>query len=127
MAKAKKPTGTNPLKIIGVGVGIAALSLTSYLLLGEHGKKNRKAVKAWAFKMKAEVAEKLEHMQEVTQPVYEKVVHEVADKYKKLKNIDVEEVETELDHLKKEWHKLTKSIKSPVSKKKVAKKKVSKK
>ncbi len=106
--KTTKKGGSNVGKAIGVGVGIAALSAAAYLLMGPDGKKNRKAVKAWTVKMKAEVAEKIEDMKEVTAPIYEKIVNQVADKYKKVKNIDAKDVEAEINSLKKHWKNMTK-------------------
>lgn len=104
-----KKGGSNVGKAIGVGVGIAALSAAAYLLMGPDGKKNRKAVKAWTVKMKAEVAEKMEKMKEVTGPMYEKIVHEVAEKYKKVKNIDPKDVQAEIASLKKHWGGMAKT------------------
>ncbi len=78
--------------------------------------------------MKAEVAEKIENMKEVTGPVYEKIVHEVADKYRKLKNIDPKDVQAEITALKKHWVGMTKTTaKKSVSKAKKAVKKAVKK
>ncbi len=114
--KTTKTSGSNVGKAIGVGVGIAALSAAAYLLMGPDGKKNRKAVKAWTVKMKAEVAEKMENMKEVTGPIYEKIVHEVADKYKKLKNIDPKDVQAEIATLKKQWSGMTKTTAKKVKK-----------
>jgi gas vesicle protein len=111
-----KKGGSNVGKAIGVGVGIAALSAAAYLLMGPDGKKNRKAVKAWTVKMKAEVAEKIENMKEVTAPMYEKIVAQVADKYKKVKNIDAKDVEAEINSLKKHWKDMTKPAVKKVKK-----------
>ncbi len=91
-------------KVVAIGAGVAALSVAGYLLLGPDGKKNRKAVKAWTIKMKAEVAEKVEDLKEITLPVYEKIVDEVSDKYNKIKNIDPKQVKAEVASLKKQWH-----------------------
>ncbi len=111
MVKKITKKGSGVGKAIAVGAGVAALGAVAYLLMGPNGKKNRKAVKAWTVKMKAEVAEKMENMKEVTAPIYEKIVHEVADKYKKLKNIDSKDVQAEVNALKKQWSGMAKKAK----------------
>lgn len=118
MVKTKKESRVSAEKVIVVGAGIAAVGVAAYLLLGPDGKKNRKKVKSWMMKMKAEVAEKLENMQEVTGPAYEKIIHEVADKYKKVKNIDAKDLQDEITYLKKEW----KNVSKPKGAKKAVKK-----
>lgn len=112
----KKKSSSNVGKAVAVGAGVAALSAVAYLLMGPNGKKNRKAVKAWTVKMKAEVAEKIEDMKEVTAPIYEKIVNQVADKYKKVKNIDSKDVEAEINSLKKHWKDMTKPAVKKVKK-----------
>ncbi len=103
--KNKVSTG----KVVAITAGVAALGAVAYLLMGPNGKKNQKAVKAWTVKMKAEVAEKIEGMKEITAPIYNKIVQEVADKYTKVKNIDSKDVKREMDLLKKDWHSIVKN------------------
>lgn len=116
-SKAKK--GGEAGKALAVGAGVAAVSAAAYLLFGPEGKKNRKKVKGWAIKMKGEMIEKLENLQEVTEPVYHKVVDEVSAKYAKLKNIDEKDVAEAVNEVKKHWKTLVRDMKP---KKKVAKK-----
>lgn len=112
----KKASSNNTGKVVGAIAGIAALSVATYLLVGPNGKKNRKDLKAWMVKMKADVAEKIENLKEVSTPVYEKIVDEVANKYSKIKNINQNDLKAEAMHLKKEWLKLAKSGKKAVKK-----------
>ena len=113
-------------KVVAVGAGVAALSVAAYMLFGPNGKKNQKALKGWAIKMKGEIIEKLEAVKDVTAPVYEKIVSEVAAKYAKLKHINTADIEAEVATLKKHWKNMTKpKIKKPV--KKLTKKVVAKK
>ncbi len=107
-------------KVVAVGAGIAALSVAAYMLFGPNGKKNQKAIKGWAVKMKGEIIEKLEIAKDITEPVYEKIVSEIAAKYAKLKNIDPKDLEAEITNLKKHWRAITKSVK-PKSKKVISK------
>ena len=61
---AKKIVSTSGVgKVVAVGAGIAALSVAAYMLFGPNGKKNKKAIKGWAIKMKGEIIEKLEAFQ----------------------------------------------------------------
>ena len=96
-------------KVVAIGAGVAVLSVAAYMLFGPNGKKNQKALKGWAIKMKGEIIEKLEAVKDVTAPVYEKIVSEVAAKYAKLKNIDPKDLESEVATLKKHWKAMMKS------------------
>ena len=108
---AKTTSKSNIGKAVAVGVGIAALSASAYLLFGPDGKKNRKAVKGWTVKMKGEVMEKMENLKEVTAPVYEKIVAEVSNKYSKMKNISPEELKSVVAGFKKDWNGMMKTVK----------------
>lgn len=111
-----KKTNKNTGKIVAGVIGIAALSAAAYLLMGPDGKKNRKVARAWMMKMKAEVAEKIEGMKEVTADSYKNVVETVANKYSKMKNISAEDLENEVASLKKEWSVMVNGGKKKVSK-----------
>lgn len=106
-------------KAVAVGAGIAALSAAAYVLFGPEGKKNRKAIRGWAIKMKGEVIEKLETAKEITEPVYNDIVNKVSEKYAKLKNVDAEELTKAVEDLRKQWKNMVRDAKP---KKKVAKK-----
>lgn len=109
----------------GITVGVAAVGAIAYLLFGPDGKKNQKIVKGWAVKMKGEIMEELEKMEEISGPVYEKIVDKVGEKYKKIKNVDLEDVVTEINNFKKSWKEIEKKSKAPT--KKVVAKKMTKK
>lgn len=111
-----KKTNKNTGKIVAGVIGIAALSAAAFLLMGPDGKKNRKVARAWMMKMKAEVAEKIEGMKEVTADGYKNVVDTVANKYSKMKNITPVELEAEVVSLKKEWSKMVNGGKKKVKK-----------
>lgn len=121
----KKVTKTNKSsvgKVVAIGAGVAALSVAAYMLFGPNGKKNQKALKGWAIKMKGEIIEKMEAVKDITAPVYEKIVSEVSAKYAKLKHIDPKDLENEVATLKKHWKAMMKSA-TKKTVKKVAKKK----
>lgn len=106
-------------KMVAVGAGIAALSAAAYVLFGPEGKKNRKAIRGWAIKMKGEVIEKLENAKEITEPVYHDIVNKVSEKYAKIKNVNPQELTKAAEDLRKQWKNMVRDAKP---KKKVAKK-----
>ena len=114
----------NAGKIIAVSAGIAAISAAAYVLFGPEGKKNRKAIRGWAIKMKGEVIEKLEAAKEITEPVYHDIVNKVSEKYGKIKNVNPEELTQAVEDLRKQWKNMVRDAKP---KKKAAKKAPAKK
>lgn len=116
----KSQKESNAGKVVAVAVGVAAVSAVAYLLMGPNGKKNRKDLKAWMVKMKADVAEKMENLKEVSASKYHDIVDEVASKYSKLKNINPADIKAEVLSLKKEWSKIASGNKKKTSSKKSA-------
>ncbi len=123
MAKKKTVKKGGVGKAVAVGAGVAALSGAAYMLFGPNGKKNQKKLKRWAEDMQDEVAEKFGNMQEVTEPMYHKVVEEVSKKYAQAKGVSVDEVNEAVEDLKKHWQvlasdatKLAKGAKKTVKK-----------
>ncbi|MDQ5957343.1 MAG: hypothetical protein QG614_318 [Patescibacteria group bacterium] len=97
---------------VAVGAGVAAIGAIGYLLFGPNGKKNQKAVKSWTLKMKADVIEKLEDLDEVTSAAYDNIVDEIESKYKKIRNIDEKDLQAEIAVLKKNWNQIVKNSKT---------------
>ena len=91
-----------------IGAGIAALSAAAYVLFGKDGKKNRKAIKGWAVKMKGEIIEKFEEAKELTEPVYHDIVDKAQARYSKFKNVDQEELALLVKDIKKHWKAIKK-------------------
>ncbi len=114
---------------IGAKLGLAGIAVAgiagAYFLYGKNGTKNRKAIKAWTLRAKADVIEKLEKAKEVGQDTFESVVDEISSKYgAKMKDISTEDVAAFAKDLKKHW----KDIKSELTPKaKPAAKKTAKK
>lgn len=124
---AKKQTkGVSAKQVIGVGVGVAALSAAAYLLFGPNGKKDRKAIKGWAVKMKGEIIEKFEEAKELTEPMYNEIIDKVQQKYSKIQNIDKEELQATIAEIKKSWKAIQKGNTSQKTTKAKATKKVTK-
>lgn len=119
----KQTKGVGAKQVIGVGVGVAALSAAAYLLFGPNGKKNRKTIKGWTVKMKGEIIEKFEETKELTEPIYNEIIDKVQQKYAKMQSIDKKELEETVAEIKKNW----KAIKKGVEPKKTIKTKIAKK
>lgn len=101
---------------IGAKLGLAGLAVAgiagAYFLYGKNGAKNRKAIKAWTLRAKADVLEKLEKAKEVSQDTFHAVVDEVSSKYgSKVKDISPEDIAAFAKDLKKHW----KDIKSELT------------
>lgn len=112
---------------IGVGIGLTAAAVAAagaYFLYGsEKADKNRKAVKSWALKAKADVLEKLEDAKEMSKSEYEELIAAVAGTYAGVKAAskkDLKEFSTEMmDHwqkIEKAANKNGKKVKKAVSK-----------
>lgn len=118
----KKTVGKKGLSAkaaIGIGAGVAALTAAAYVLFGPEGKKNQKAIRSWAVKMKGEIIEKFEEAKELTEPVYHEIIDNVQAKYAKFKNVDKEELKATVAEIKKHW----KALKEEAGSKKTTKKK----
>ncbi len=99
---------------LALGASIAALTVgaIAYFLVGPDGKRNRKKLTGWVIKMKGEIVEKLEQTKQITQPVFDNVVNQVANKYKKIKNISPADVEEAVKEMKKQWKSIAKESSS---------------
>lgn len=108
-------------KVLGVGALAAAAAATYYFYGSKNAAKNRKNVSDFAQKAKKDVVTKVAKLKEVTKSNYEKVVAEVMQNYKKVKNINPKELMALSQELKSQWQKITKHL--PKTAKKVLKKK----
>lgn len=127
-------------KAVGIGIGltaaIAAAAGTFFLYGSKNAAKNRKAVKSWTLKAKAEVLEALEQAKEMSQEEYEELIGTVSAAYKGAKNATKGDIVEFQKEMKEHWNKISKiapvkkakkvvtEVKKPVAKtvKKVAKK-----
>jgi len=109
---------------IAIGATVAALGAATYYFFGPEGKKHQKNFKSWMIKMKADIVEKIESAEEVTEELYHKIVEDVAAVYTKAGKVSKEEIAEYADVLKKQWKHISKATKTPVKKavKKAAKK-----
>lgn len=122
---AKKESNIN--QQVGVGVGITAAVLAAagaYFLYGsKNATKNRRAVKSWMLKAKAEVLEKLETAKEMSKDEYEVLIKEVASAYQGLQSASRMDIKEFKDEMLSHWNAIEKSAKAT---KKTAKKAVKK-
>jgi len=99
-------------KILGAGVGLAALTAAGvYFLHGEKNAKNREKVFGWALKMKGEVLKKLESMKTIDRETYLRIVDKVANRYARLGTISVSELQHLTVELKNAWIHINKKLK----------------
>ena len=111
----KKTVGKKGLSAkaaIGIGAGVAALSAAAYVLFGPNGKKNKKAIRGWAVKMKGEIIEEFEKVKELTESVYYDIIDKAEARYAKFKNVDQEELKAIISEIKKHWNALKKEVAS---------------
>ncbi len=124
----KKNEGASKItkgQAIGLGVGITATALaaaSAFFLYGsKNAAKNRKTVKSWTLKAKAEVLEKLEEAKNMSQEEYMALIDGVATVYQEAKSISKNELSTFKKEMKDHWTGIAKSV---APKKKPAVKKV---
>jgi hypothetical protein len=101
MATNKK-TPITKNQAVGIGVGLTAAvaaAAGAYFLYGsKNAAKNRKAVKSWMLKAKAEVLEKIEQAKDMTKEEYEQLIDTVTTTYQGVKDAS----KTDLSQFKKE-------------------------
>ncbi len=124
---AKKKTEMTNNKAIGIGVGITAAVAAmagGYLLYGsKNAAKNRKVVKSWALKAKAEVLEGIEKAQDMTKEEYEQLIDTVMTTYQGAKAVSKNELSAFKKEMKDHWGGIAKTA---APKKKAVKKAVKK-
>lgn len=114
---------------VGLGVGLTAAAVAAagaYFLYGsKNAAKNRKAVKSWTLKAKAEVLEKLEDAQNMSQAEYLALIDGVAAAYQGVKSASKTDLATFKKEMKEHWTGIVKEVapkKKPAAKKAAPKK-----
>lgn len=97
-------------KIIGAGIGLAAVAIGTYFLTGKRGAKNRAAIRGWMLKVKGEVLEKVEKVKKLEKADYERIVDESLERYKNVKDVSAEELKRLGKELKEAWKHISKEI-----------------
>jgi hypothetical protein len=93
---------------VGLAAAAVAAAATGYYFYGKGGKAHRKEAGEWTKKAKTEVLGKIKQMKDVTQETYNKVVEDVLAKYKKIKSIDLKELQIFGQELKAHWEQISK-------------------
>jgi hypothetical protein len=101
----------NKKEIIIAGAGIGALAIAAYFFTGAKGKRNQRKFKGWMIRMKGEVIDRLEDIQDVTEPVYNEVVDTVAQAQLVSERIPREEIMQLAEELKRDWRTITRLAK----------------
>lgn len=131
MATKKKKSNLSTQQKVGIGVGLTTAAVTAagaYFLYGsKNAAKNRKMVRSWALKAKAEVLEQLENAQKMSKEEYEELIDRVAAAYGKLREVSKTEVENFRKEMKKHWDEIEKKGSKPAKKSSSSKSKSSKK
>jgi len=104
---------------------MAASAVAGYFLYGPKGDKNRKKIRSWTLKAKADVLEKVEKAKEISEEQYYAIVDQVTERYAKVKDTQEEELTSLNKELKKYWKDVQKRFVKPVKKAKKATKKTS--
>jgi hypothetical protein len=106
MAKKKESEITNNQKFAaGVGLTAAAVAAAgAYFLYGsKDADQNRKIVKSWGLKAKAEVLERLEDAKKMTREEYEDMVQAVAGTYAGVKGATKKDLVEFASEMKEHW------------------------
>lgn len=111
MAQKKESPNGNSKTTLGVGLGAAAAAAAgAYFLYGsKSAAKNRKAVKSWALKAKADVLEKIEDAQEMSQKEYEDLIKSVSGAYAGAKNASKKDLVDFTKEMRDHWKSIEKA------------------
>lgn len=116
----------NGMGVVGGIAALAAAAAGAYFLYGStKGPARRKALKGWMVKMKGEVMEEVEKMQDVSEDVYNAAVEKISEKYKQVQDVDSAELTALVQSLKGHWKDIKKdaekSLKAATAPKKTRK------
>jgi hypothetical protein len=96
---------TNKEKML-MGAAVAALAAGAYFFNTEQGKKHAKKMKGWMVSMKGQVLEKIEDIEEMTEPVYRDIVDTVANAQILANKIPRSEILSLATDLKRQWNSI---------------------
>ena len=115
MAAKKKVAAPKITKnqAVGLGVGLTAAAVAAagaYFLYGsKNAAKNRKAVKSWTLKAKAEVLEKIEEAKDMSQEEYDQLIDTVSMAYQGVKSASKADLVTFKKEMKDHWKQIAKT------------------
>lgn len=97
--------------LIGITAAAAAAAGAYFLYGSKNAAKNRKAVKSWALKAKADVLETLESAQEMSKKEYEQLVDRVGAAYSHLQDVKKTDLADFKREMKQHWENIAKEAK----------------
>lgn len=112
--KNKKQETSNEQKWgIGIGVttAVAAMAGAYFLYGSKDAERNRKKVKSWMLKAKAEVLEGIERAQDMTKEEYEELVNTIGAAYADLQDASKKDIREFKDEMKSHWENIAKHAK----------------
>ena len=101
-------------KVLGIAALAAAAAGTYYLFGSDKSARNRRHVKSWMLKMKADVMDEVENIKDLTEDAYDKVIDQISEKYATAKNIDKDELAALAKRMKSHWKEIREDIKDTV-------------
>ncbi len=111
-----KNAGNNKGNNLGVAVGLSAVAAAvgAYFMYGsKKAAKNRKAVKSWMFKAKADVLEALENTQDMSKREYEKLIDAVGTSYSNIETATRADMAAFKKEMKEHWLEIAKTAVAP--------------
>ena len=123
----KKQKGLSDKEKLSIGVGLTAAAVAAagafFRAGSKNAAKNRKVVKSWMLKAKAEVLEGLEKAQQMSQAEYEALIEQVGAAYAGIESASKTDIAGFKKEMKEHWQKIAKTA---APKKKATKKAVKK-
>ncbi|PIS46781.1 MAG: hypothetical protein COT17_06845 [Elusimicrobia bacterium CG08_land_8_20_14_0_20_51_18] len=105
---------TKTEKVIGTMTGLAFVAaLGAYFLYGKRGARNRRKISGWMFRLKGEVLDRLENIQELSEGEYYRIVDEISSRYARLEKVGAEELKEMTEELKGSWERLNREMMRP--------------
>lgn len=126
MAK-KKQTKSGKGLFAGAAIAGIAAAAAGYYFYGPRGKQHRARLKSWTLKAHADVMDQLDKLKEIDRASFNKVVDDVAGKYKKARGVAAGEVAAFAKEVKLQWAHIEKEFEKGKAKGKKAVKKTTKK
>ena len=108
---AQKGMSTKAKVVLGVGLTAAtAAAVGGYFLYGsKNAQKNRKTVKSWMLRAKAEVLEGIENVKNITEEEYHELVDAATKAYSKTRKVSKAEAAQFSREMKKHWKEIQKA------------------
>ncbi|OGG59343.1 hypothetical protein A3C89_02450 [Candidatus Kaiserbacteria bacterium RIFCSPHIGHO2_02_FULL_50_50] len=117
---ASKEKGLSKGEKVGLGVALTAAAvgaIGAYFLAGsKDAAKNRKMVKSWMLKAKAEVLEGLEQAKKMSSEEYAQLLDQVSAVYASAQNVSKKDIAEFKDEMSQHWKKLERTGKKAVKK-----------